>query len=255
MFERFTDRARKVMALADQEAQRFNHKYIGTEHVLLGILKEGQGIGATALKNLNIDLLKARTEVEKRIKQGPDIIMSMRRLPQTPFAKRAIEYAIEEARSLNHNYVGTEHLLLGLLRRPPIGTKGYKNTTADKILRSLGITIKKARAEVLNLLGVAKKKKKHKIKKLATKKKQRPVKCEFFEKQEFIIQETGAGVQEIQKTTPRGSMSDEEVKEAIAKFLSDKEFVQATECPIEPFRNLKTPLIITKITVWYRDKE
>ena len=115
MFERFTDRARKVMALANQEAQRFNHEYIGTEHILLGLVKEGSGVGANVLKNLDVDLRKVRLEVEKLVKSGPDMV-TMGKLPQTPRAKKVIEYAIEEARNLNHNYVGTEHLLLGLLR-------------------------------------------------------------------------------------------------------------------------------------------
>src|SRR5450759_1526966 len=96
MFERFTDRARKVMPLANQEAQRFNHEYVGPEHLLL-------------------DLRKIRNEVEKIVQAGPEMV-TMGKLPQTPRAKKAIEYAIEEARNLNHNYVGTEHLLLGLLR-------------------------------------------------------------------------------------------------------------------------------------------
>ena len=115
MFERLTDRARKVMALANQEAQRFNHEYIGTEHILLGLVKEGSGVGANVLKNLGIDLRKVRLEVEKLVKSGPEMV-TMGKLPQTPRAKKVIEYAIEEARNLNHNYVGTEHLLLGLAR-------------------------------------------------------------------------------------------------------------------------------------------
>ena len=105
MFERFTDRARKVMALANQEAQRFNHEYIGTEHILLGLVKEGSGVGANVLKNLGVDLRKVRLEVEKLVKSGPEMV-TMGKLPQTPRAKKVIEYAIEEARNLNHNYVG-----------------------------------------------------------------------------------------------------------------------------------------------------
>src|SRR3981081_856443 len=115
MYERFTDRARKVMQLANQEAQRFNHEYIGTEHILLGLVKEGTGVAANVLKNLDIDLRKIRLEVEKIVQAGPDMV-TMGKLPQTPRAKKVIEYSIEEARNLNHNYVGTEHLLLGLLR-------------------------------------------------------------------------------------------------------------------------------------------
>jgi ATP-dependent Clp protease ATP-binding subunit ClpC len=114
MYERFTDRARKVMQLANQEAQRFNHEYIGTEHLLLGLVKEGGGIAATVLKNLDIDLRKIRLEVEKKVQSGPDMV-TLGKLPQTPRAKRAIERAIEAARKRSNNYVGTEHILLGLL--------------------------------------------------------------------------------------------------------------------------------------------
>jgi len=144
MFERFTDRARKVMALANQEAQRFNHEYIGTEHVLLGLVKEGSGVGATVLKNLDVDIKKLRLEVEKQVKSGPDMV-TMGKLPQTPRAKKVIEYAIEEARSLNHNYVGTEHILLGILRE----TEGI----AAQVLMSVGLKLEDVRQEVLNLLG------------------------------------------------------------------------------------------------------
>jgi len=144
MFERFTDRARKVMALANQEAQRFNHEYIGTEHILLGLVKEGSGVGATVLKNLDVDIKKLRLEVEKQVKSGPDMV-TMGKLPQTPKAKKVIEYAIEEARALNHNYVGTEHILLGLLRE----TEGI----AAQILMNVGLKLEDIRQEVLNLLG------------------------------------------------------------------------------------------------------
>jgi len=89
MFERFTDRARKVMALANQEAQRFNHEYIGTEHILLGLVKEGSGVGANVLKNLDVDIKKLRLEVEKLVKSGPDMV-TMGKLPQTPKAKKVV---------------------------------------------------------------------------------------------------------------------------------------------------------------------
>jgi len=115
MYERFTDRARKVMQLAKQEAQRFNHEYIGTEHILLGLIKEASGVAASVLKNLDIELQKVRLEVEKIVQSGPDM-QTMGKLPQTPRAKKVIEYAIEESRDLKHDYVGTEHMLLGLLR-------------------------------------------------------------------------------------------------------------------------------------------
>src|SRR5947209_13207182 len=109
MYERFTDRARKVMQLANQEAQRLNHEYIGTEHILLGLVKEGSGVAANVLKNLDIDLRKIRVEVEKLVQSSPEV-GTPGKLPQTPRAKKVIEYSIEEARNLNHNYVGTEHL-------------------------------------------------------------------------------------------------------------------------------------------------
>src|SRR5690242_5998539 len=144
MYERFTDRARKVMQLANQEAQRFNHEYIGTEHVLLGLIKEGSGVAANVLKNLDIDLRKIRLEVEKLVQTGPDMV-TMGKLPQTPRAKKVIEYSIEEARLLNHNYVGTEHLLLGLLRE--------NEGVAAQVLMNLGLELEDVREEVRSLLG------------------------------------------------------------------------------------------------------
>ena len=144
MYERFTDRARKVMQLANQEAQRFNHEYIGTEHILLGLVKEGSGVAANVLKNLDVDLRKIRIEVEKIVQTGPDMV-TMGKLPQTPRAKKVIEYAMDEARNLNHNYVGTEHLLLGLLRE--------QEGVAAQVLMNLGLKLEDVRDEVLNLLG------------------------------------------------------------------------------------------------------
>ena len=144
MYERFTDRARKVMQLANQEAQRFNHEYIGTEHILLGLIKEGSGVAAGALKNLGIDLRKIRLEVENVVKTGPDMV-TMGKLPQTPRAKKVIEYSMEEARNLNHNYVGTEHLLLGLLRE--------HEGVASQVLMNLGLKLEEVREEVLGILG------------------------------------------------------------------------------------------------------
>jgi len=144
MYERFTDRARKVMQLANQEAQRFNHEYIGTEHVLLGLIKEGSGVAANVLKNLDVDLRKIRMEVEKLVQSGPDMV-TMGKLPQTPRAKKVIEYSMEEARNLGHNYVGTEHILLGLLRE--------QEGVAAQVLMNLGLKLEEVREEVLNLLG------------------------------------------------------------------------------------------------------
>jgi ATP-dependent Clp protease ATP-binding subunit ClpC len=144
MYERFTDRARKVMQLANQEAQRFNHEYIGTEHMLLGLVKEGTGVAANVLKNLDVDLRKIRLEVEKLVQSGPEMI-TMGKLPQTPRAKKVIEYSMEEARNLNHNFVGTEHILLGLLRE--------QEGVAAQVLMNLGLKLEEVREEVLNLLG------------------------------------------------------------------------------------------------------
>ncbi len=152
MYDRFTDRARKVFQLANQEAQRFDHEYIGTEHILLGLLKEERtghhmestGTAIKVLNNLDVDLRKIRLEVEKLMRPGLDMV-TMGKLPQTPRAKKVIEYSMEEARNLNHNYVGTEHILLGLLRE--------QEGIAGTVLMNLGLTLKAVREEVLNLLG------------------------------------------------------------------------------------------------------
>ncbi len=143
-YERFTDRAREVMRLANQEAQRFNHEYIGTEHILLGLVREGSGVAAHILKNVDVDLRKIRLEVEKIVQGGPDMV-TMGRLPQTPRAKKVFEYAIEEARNLNHNYVGTEHVLLGLIRE--------QESVAAQVLMNLGLRLDDLRDEVLHLFG------------------------------------------------------------------------------------------------------
>jgi len=148
MFEKFTDRARKVCAIAQQEAYRFNHKYIGTEHLLLGLAKEGSGVGATVLKNLDIDLKKLRLKLEKTIKAGPDMV-TMGKLPYAPHAKKVIEYSIEEARALGHNYVGTEHLLLGLLRQDFCVGRVF-------LTSKFGINFSKAREELLDMLDMKK---------------------------------------------------------------------------------------------------
>src|SRR6266540_4070973 len=144
MYERFTDRARKVMQLASQEAQRFNHEYIGTEHFLLGLIKEGSGVAANVLKNLDIDPRKVRLEVEKIVQAGPPTSVQGK-LPQSPRAKKVLDFAIEEARGLNHNYVGAEHVLLGLLRE--------EEGVAAQVLINMGTGLKDVREEILNLLG------------------------------------------------------------------------------------------------------
>src|SRR5262245_43490210 len=146
MYERFTDRSRKVMQLANQEAQRFNHEYIGTEHILLGLVSEGSGVAANVLKNLNVEHRKVRREIEKIIQHGPGGERVVKgRLPHTPRAQKVIEYAIDEARHLNHNYIGTEHLLLGMLRE--------EEAVAAQVLMNLGLKFERVREEILNLLG------------------------------------------------------------------------------------------------------
>jgi ATP-dependent Clp protease ATP-binding subunit ClpA len=140
----YTPRVKKVLALAAKEAKALNHTYVGTEHILLGLVKEGSGVGANVLKNLGVDLRKVRLGVEKLVKSGPDPV-APGELYQTPRAKKVIEYAIEEARALNHNYVGTEHILLGLLRE----SEGI----AAQVLMNLGLKLEDVRQEVLNLLG------------------------------------------------------------------------------------------------------
>jgi len=144
MFDRFTDRARKVMGLARQEAQRFNHQYIGTEHILLGLIQEGSGVAANVLRNLDVDPDKIRVEVEKIVQDGPTMV-TMGQLPFTPRAKKVLELASEEATNLRHNYIGTEHLLLGLIRE--------NEGVAAQVLMNLGLKLEDVREEVLELLG------------------------------------------------------------------------------------------------------
>lgn len=144
-FERFTDRARKVIALANQEAQRLNHEYIDPAHILIGLANEGAGVGAHALKNLGADLDGIRRAVEALQTPGPEMV-TMGKLPQSLASKQALLAAIDTAIGLNHNYVGTEHVLLGLLSLGDDSVPG-------KVLGSMGITTEKVREEVLNLIG------------------------------------------------------------------------------------------------------
>lgn len=143
MYERFTNSARKVMQLANQEAQRFNHVYIGTEHLWLGLVKSAECTGRTVLKNLDVDLNNIQREVEKIVQSGPEMV-TIGKLPQTPRAKRVIEFAMEESRKMSCDYVGTEHLLLGLLREG--------EGVAAQVLKSLGLTLDEAREEVQEVL-------------------------------------------------------------------------------------------------------
>jgi len=142
-FEKFSERARRVLTLAQEEAQHFNHTYIGTEHILLGLAREEEGVGAKVLANLGVGLSKARSAVEFIIGRGEK--PSTSEIGLTPRAKRVIELAIDEARHLGHNYIGTEHLLLGLLREG--------GGVAANVLDSFGITLERARAETARVLG------------------------------------------------------------------------------------------------------
>ena len=146
MFNRFTERARKVIILAKEEARRFNHDYIGTEHILLGLIREGEGVAAAVLQKMGISLENIRLEVEKLVQPGP-ATQIIGDIPFTPRAKKALELAAEEARSLGHNYIGTEHLLLGLIREG--------EGIASQVLLNLGMDLNSVRNEVMELLGSA----------------------------------------------------------------------------------------------------
>jgi len=145
MYERFTDRARKVMQLANQEAASFQHCYIGTEHILLALIKEGSGVAANVLKNLGIERASVRADVLRWVLMGWDQVEMGERLPQLSNTSKVIEYAMAEARGLGHNYVGTEHLLLGMLRV----TEGV----AAQVLMSQGLKLEQVREEIVRLLG------------------------------------------------------------------------------------------------------
>ena len=140
---KFTERAKKVLVFAQDEATRFNHNYIGTEHLLLGLVREGEGIAAQVLTNLGVELNKVRNAVEFIIGRGERMVVGD--ISLTPRAKRVIELSIEEARRLGHNYIGTEHLLLGLVREG--------EGIAAGVLESLGVNLEKVRAQVVQLVS------------------------------------------------------------------------------------------------------
>ena len=142
MFKRFTERARKVIILAREEAERYRHEYLGTEHILLGILKDGGGIAIAVLQKVDQDNKKIRAEVERNLPKSLTSAVEGD-IPFTPKAKKVLEYAVEEARLIGHNYIGTEHLLLGLIRE--------KDGLAAKILDGLGIKLQQTREQTLNL--------------------------------------------------------------------------------------------------------
>src|SRR5450432_967513 len=142
-FDKFTERARKVLSLAQEEAQRFQHNYIGTEHLLLGLVREGEGVAAKILANLGVELNKVRSTVKFVIGRGDRIVLD--EIGLTPRSKKVIELAVDEARRLNHHYIGTEHLLLGLVREG--------EGIAAGVLESLGVTLERARTEMLQILS------------------------------------------------------------------------------------------------------
>jgi ATP-dependent Clp protease ATP-binding subunit ClpC len=143
LFERFTDRARRVVVLAQEEARLLNHNYIGTEHILLGLIHEGEGVAARALGSLGISLEAVRDEVEEVIGQGGSSPGD--HIPFTPRAKKALELSLREALQLGHNYIGTEHILLGLIREG--------DGVAAQVLVKAGVGLRQVREQVVRLLS------------------------------------------------------------------------------------------------------
>ena len=143
MFERFTDRARRVVVLAQEEARMLNHNYIGTEHILLGLIHEGEGVAAKALESLGISLEAVRSQVEEIIGQGQQAPSG--HIPFTPRAKKVLELSLREALQLGHNYIGTEHILLGLIREG--------EGVAAQVLVKLGADLNRVRQQVIQLLS------------------------------------------------------------------------------------------------------
>ena len=142
-YEKFSERARRVLSLAQEEAQRFNHNYIGTEHILLGLVRETEGVAARVLSSLTVDLSKVRSAVEFIIGRGEKPPQG--EIGLTPRAKKVVELAVDEARRMNHTYIGTEHLLIGLLREG--------EGVAAGVLESLGVTLDKVRTETHRILS------------------------------------------------------------------------------------------------------
>ena len=143
MFERFTDRARRVVVLAQEEARLLNHNYIGTEHILLGLIHEGEGVAAKALESLGISLEAVRAQVEEIIGHGGQSPSG--HIPFTPRAKKVLELSLREALQLGHNYIGTEHILLGLIREG--------EGVAAQVLQKLGADLSRVRQQVIQLLS------------------------------------------------------------------------------------------------------
>jgi ATP-dependent Clp protease ATP-binding subunit ClpC len=143
MFERFTERAIKVVMLAQEEARRLGHNFVGTEQILLGLINEGTGVGPKVLKSMGLNLKDARFEVERIVGRGSGFVAV--EIPFTPRAKRVLELSLEEAGQLGHNYIGTEHILLGLIKEG--------EGVASRVLESLGVDLSKIRSNVIKALG------------------------------------------------------------------------------------------------------
>jgi ATP-dependent Clp protease ATP-binding subunit ClpC len=141
----FTERVRKVLAMASEESVHLHHEYVGTEHILLGLIREGEGVAAAVLQNLQVDLDEIQERIEEQVKKGNPRTTTGPDLPYTTRAKKVLELAMTEARELNHSYVGTEHILLGLVREE----KGI----AAQVLAQMGVDVPSARRETLRLLG------------------------------------------------------------------------------------------------------
>ena len=146
MFERFTEKAIRVIMLAQEESRRLGHNFVGTEQLLLGLIAEGTGIAAKTLKSMGVNIKDAREEVEKIIGQGPGFVAA--EIPYTPRVKKVLELSRDEAGQLGHNYIGAEHLLLAIISE--------KECVAAKVLENLGVDLNKCRANVIKLLGETK---------------------------------------------------------------------------------------------------
>jgi ATP-dependent Clp protease ATP-binding subunit ClpC len=151
----FTERVRKVLAMAREEAVRLNHEYVGTEHILLGLIREGEGVASAALQTLGVDLDELQEAIEKHVKKGRSAVLPGADLPYMSRAMKVLELAMHEARDLNHSYVGTEHILLGLLREE----KGI----AAQVLTRTGADLASVREETLRLLGTPTRGRRHQV--------------------------------------------------------------------------------------------
>ena len=143
MFKRFTERARRIIILAREEAEHYRHEYLGTEHILLGVLKDGGGVAIEVLHKMGVDIKNAREKVEKSLPQSSSVV-NIGDIPFTSRAKKVLEYSVEEARAVGHNYIGSEHILLGLVKE--------KEGQASKILTGFGIYYTETRKNILNML-------------------------------------------------------------------------------------------------------